>query len=117
MRQAIKRDDPLAALDWIEHARDIAEPETAVTFQVWRAEILARQGRGEAALEIYRELIEREDASATMALDAALFMIDNGESEPAIELLTAARELARRSGMSWLERRAERLLEHPEAGL
>ncbi len=117
VREAIKRDDPLAALDWIERAREIAEPATAVIFQVWRAEILARQGRGEAALEVYRELIEREDASATMALDAALFMIDNGEIEPAIELLTAARELARRSGMSWLERRAARLLEHPEAGL
>ena len=42
VRQAISRGDENEALEWIERARPMADAETAATFDVWRAEILAR---------------------------------------------------------------------------
>jgi len=90
---------------------------TATTFDVWRAEILARYGRPEPALEIYLDLIRQDRADAAVALDAALTMIDNGHHDEAVQLLSSARELARRAGLSWIERRCTRLLGPADLGL
>ena len=57
--------------NWIGQARPIADAETAATFDVWRAEILARHDRGDAALEVYQSLIGQDGAGAAMALDGA----------------------------------------------
>jgi hypothetical protein len=85
----------------------MADTLTNTTLDVWRAEILARQGRGEAALEVYRSVIAT--AGAPAALDGALTLIDNGHDDEAAELLEQARNLARKAGLEWIERRAERL--------
>jgi tetratricopeptide (TPR) repeat protein len=108
LREAMSRDDPEAALSWIERARPIADAETNVTLDVWRAEILARQGQGEAALDVYRRVITTAGAAA--ALDGALTSIDNGHDEETAQLLAQAAEMARKDGLKWIERRANRLL-------
>lgn len=84
----------------------MADAGTAAAFQVWRAEILARQGRGEEALEVYQSLISSDAAGAATALDGALSLIDNGHFEQAVPLLAQAQSLAREAGLWWIERRA-----------
>ena len=78
---------------------------TAATFQVWRAEILARQGRGEEALEVYERRDQPGRSRAATALDGALSLIDNGHFEQAVPLLAQAQKLACESGLWWIERR------------
>jgi hypothetical protein len=109
VRQAISRGDDDSALQKIERARPMADALTAGTFDVWRAEILARQGRGDAALEVYRSLVTPDGAGAALALDGALSLIDNGHFDQATELLARARTLARQAGLTWIERRARQL--------
>ena len=108
VRQAVNRGDAGAALQTIELARPMAAA-AAATFQVWRAEILARQGRGEEALEVYQSLISPDGAGAAAALDGALSLIDNGHFEQAVPLVAQAQNLAREAGLWWIERRAREL--------
>jgi tetratricopeptide (TPR) repeat protein len=108
LREAMSRGEPEAALNWIERARPMANADSNTTFDVWRAEILARQGRGEAALDTYRRVIAT--AGAPAALDGALTLIDTGNDDEAAQLLAQAAEMARMAGLKWIERRANRLL-------
>jgi tetratricopeptide (TPR) repeat protein len=112
VRQAISHGDQDDALLAIERARPMADAETAATLDVWGAEIRARQGRGDAALEVYQRLISPDGAGAAIALDGALTMIDNGHIDQAMQLLTQARKLARQAGLAWIERRAHQLLQN-----
>jgi hypothetical protein len=112
VRQAISRNDPDAALSWIERAKPMGDDETAKTLQVWRAEILARSGRPESALPVYLKLIKPDAKAAELALDAARTMIDNDHLDQAKALLFKASDLARRQGRKWIERRAQDLLDH-----
>jgi hypothetical protein len=112
VRQAIARNDPDAALSWIERARPMGDDETARTLDVWRAEIVARAGRPESALPLYLKLIKPDAKGAELALDAAQTMIDNDHLEQAKALLFKASELARRQGRKWIERHAQDLLDH-----
>ncbi len=109
VRQAISRGETDQALVEIERARSIADRNTAATFDVWRAEISARQGRADLALELYRNLISDDAAGAALALDGAVTLLDNGHFEQAVQLLARARHLARQTGLPWLERRAHEL--------
>jgi tetratricopeptide (TPR) repeat protein len=112
VRQAMSRDDPRQALDWIDRAHRMSERLTATTLDIWRAEILARTGQPDAALVVYQRLIEPEDPEvALLSLDAAETMIDNGHLEQAEPLLKTARDLARRHARPMIERRAQRLLD------
>jgi hypothetical protein len=108
VREAMRHNDPDTAMNWIEQARPMIDPETSATFDIWRAEILARQGHGRAALEIYQSLIGA--AGAPAALDGALTLLDNGHDDEAARLLADARELAQKAGLDWIKRRADRLL-------
>ncbi len=79
VRLAMSRNDHAQALGWIDRARHLNAGRTTTTLDVWRAEILARAGRADAALEVYRRIIEQEDrAGAALSLDAAETMLDNG---------------------------------------
>ncbi len=112
LRQAMSREDHHLALRWIDRARRMVGGETATTLDVWRAEILARAGQPEAALSVYIGLLEPDNpAGAARCLDAALTMLDNGHLEQAESLLIAARDLARKLGRGWVERRAQELLD------
>ena len=108
VREAMRRDDPDAALSWIERARPMTDALTAATLDIWSAEILARQGRGEAALEVYQRVIGTAGPAA--AFDGALTLIDTGHDDEAAQLLAQAVEMARNAGLKWIERRAERLI-------
>jgi hypothetical protein len=105
----MNRGDEGAALRTLDLARPMTDSGTAATFQVWRAEVLARQGRGEQALEVYQSLISPDGTGAATALDGALSLIDNGHFEQAVPLLAQARTLARDAGLWWIERRARQL--------
>jgi hypothetical protein len=110
VRQAMSRDDHAGALNWIERARPMADVKTATTFDVWRAEILARTGRPQESLSVYLGLAQPDATGAVLALDAALTMLDNGHLQEAESLLIAARDRARRAGRQSIERRALELL-------
>ena len=109
VRQAISRGDQDDALNEIDRARPMADAETAATLDIWRAEIWARQGRGDDALKVYQGLITTDPAGAALALDSALTLIDNGHFEQAGQLLSQARDLARQAGLPWLEKKAREL--------
>jgi tetratricopeptide (TPR) repeat protein len=111
VRQAMSASDFDAALRWIEQARPMGDAKTAATLDVWRAEVLARAGRPDAALRAYRDLIRPDGAGALLALDGAETLIDNSHLDQARPLLDTARDLARSTGRRWIERRAEELLD------
>jgi tetratricopeptide (TPR) repeat protein len=111
VRLAMAQGDHGTAIRWIERAKPIADREQARALDVWRAEILARAHQPEEALRVYRELINAGSATAGLALDAALTMLDNGHEHEAQSLLVTARELAQQAGRRSVERRAERMLE------
>ncbi|MHB1558768.1 MAG: tetratricopeptide repeat protein, partial [Isosphaeraceae bacterium] len=111
VRRAMRGDDPDAALEWIERARSLADATAASMLDVWRAEILARIGRPEESLAVYRGLIRSDASGAVAALDAAETLIDNRHYDQARPLLDAARHLARSAGLPWTERRARELID------
>jgi tetratricopeptide (TPR) repeat protein len=108
VRESIRRGESEAALKRIEQMKGMADAQTRTTLDVWRAEILARQGDGEAALDVYRSVADAAGAAA--ALDGALTLIDNAHHKLAVALLAQAQVLARQAGLEWIERRAARLL-------
>ncbi len=111
VRRAMRAGDPDAALDWIDRARALAEAPTARMLDVWSAEILARVGRPDESLAVYRTLIRPDAAGAAAALDAAETLIDNHHHDQARPLLEAASDLARSNGLPWTGRRARELLD------
>jgi tetratricopeptide (TPR) repeat protein len=113
VRRAMAYDDCDAALLWIDQARPLGDARTVSVLDVWRAEILSRAGRPDAALGAYRALIRPDDpaAGAVMALDAAETLLDNGHLDQARSLLDTARGLARSTGRRGIERRAQELLD------
>lgn len=111
VRRAMHDADPDAALGWIDRARALADTSTTSMLDVWRAEILARVGRPEESLRIYRSLIRSDAPGAVAALDAAETLIDNRHYDQARPLLDAARDLARSAGLPWTERRAREWLD------
>jgi tetratricopeptide (TPR) repeat protein len=111
VRQAMTRDNHDGALSWIDQARSMGDAQSAATLDVWRAEILARAGRPQEALSIYRSLIKPNASGAAVALDGAETLLDNGHLDQAESLLIEARNLAVRVGRHWIERRAQQLLD------
>jgi tetratricopeptide (TPR) repeat protein len=110
VRQAMSRGDCDAALGWIDRVRPAADASTAATLDIWHAEILARIGRADAAMHLYRSLIRPDTAGAALALDAAETLLDNGHLDQARSLLATARDLARATGRRGIERRAREFL-------
>ena len=93
----------------------MADAETAATLDVWRAEILARQGRGDDALKVYQGLSATDAAGAALALDARA---DFDRQRPFRGGRTALDPCAEpgEAGLFWIEQRAMRLLAAPGAG-
>ncbi len=110
VRRAIGAGDFDAAIDWIDRVHPAADAATGATLDVWRAEILARTGRGDAAMQLYRSLVHPDAAGAALALDAAETLLDNGHRDQARSLLGTARDLARSTGRRGIEQRAQALL-------
>jgi tetratricopeptide (TPR) repeat protein len=78
VRQAMASGRPEQALEWLDRAGALATDHDRRTFDVWRAEVQARSGDPDAALETYQALLERAPADTALARDAALFLLDNG---------------------------------------
>ena len=110
VRESLRRGETAQALEWIDRARSTAEGPPARTFAVWSAELHARSGSPSTALHIYQNLLERPDADAALALDAAETLLDNGHDREAAPLLLEARDRARDSGDDAVLRKAEDLL-------
>jgi tetratricopeptide (TPR) repeat protein len=107
VREAIGRNDIDGAVDWVKQAISITSRATTTTLNIWIAEIHARAGRPDEALETYMGLITRDHAGAAIALDAGEMMLDNGHTDEARILLLRAVEIARACGRGWIERRAK----------
>jgi tetratricopeptide (TPR) repeat protein len=110
VRQSLRQQSFDSALDWIERAKAAADGETRRKLDIWRAEIHARAGRSDSALSIYLGLVTSDAAGAALALDGAETLIDQGHKKEAERLLVQARDLARKTGRRWIERRAQQLL-------
>ncbi len=110
IREALRLGDPEEALDWLKTARARASVAQARTLTVWSAEIQARCGAPEAALRAYRDLLDRPDSDAALALDGAETLLDNGYPDHALPLILEARSRAQRSGDRAIVSRTEFLL-------
>jgi hypothetical protein len=111
VRRALASQDVGAALDGIDRARPLADERTAGTLDIWRAEILARTGRPDEALNVYRTLIRPDAEGAATALDGAETLLDNRHLDQARSLLTTSRDLAQANGLRWTARRAQERLD------
>jgi tetratricopeptide (TPR) repeat protein len=92
VRQALAAGRPQAALEWLDRACALAADPTRRTFEVWRAEVLARSGDPDAALRTYQALLASTPADPALARDAALTLLDNGYEDHARVLLRAEGE-------------------------
>jgi tetratricopeptide (TPR) repeat protein len=111
VRRAMGVGNADAALDRIDQARPLADPQTAEIIDVWRAEILARASRPDEAVRVYRALIGSDAKGAVMALDGAETLIDNRHFDEARPLLHTALDLSQANGLRWTARRAQALLD------
>lgn len=109
VREAMNAHEADAALEWLDQARELNAGRDRRTFDVWSAEILARTGDPEGAVEQYEQVLAQDPGNAALALDAAETLLDNGYPAHALPLLDRALERARRSGDRSLAERAERL--------
>jgi hypothetical protein len=110
VRRAMSQQRFDSALNWIERAKAVADPETGTKLDIWRAEIHARAGRPDSARSIYLDLATNDAAGAILALDGAETLIDHGHTDQAESLLVIARGLAGETGQRWIERRVQQLL-------
>jgi tetratricopeptide (TPR) repeat protein len=83
VRQALAKVRPEEALEWLDRARALEPNPARRTFEVWRAEVLARSGDPDAALRTYQALLERTPADIALAQDAALTLLDKGYEDHA----------------------------------
>ena len=113
IRTALKSRDSDAAIQWIDQARPLSNFKTQITLDSWRAEILARSGRPEEALLVYQALIDSNSSimGASLALDGAETLLDNGHPDQAASLLETAQQLALANSRSEVWRRAQNLLD------
>jgi tetratricopeptide (TPR) repeat protein len=111
VRLAMQRGTPDDALELLERARSRGVDANRRAFDTWRAEILARTARPEAAASVYQELVASSPSAAQVALDAAETLLDNGHRQVASDFLAQARELARRGHSPWVESVARQLIE------
>ncbi len=110
VRRAVSQQSFDSALEWIERAKAMADPETGKKLDIWRAEILTRAGRPDSARSIYLDLVTKDAAGAFLALDGAETLIDTGHRDLAESLLITVRDLAAQTGRRWIERRVRQLL-------
>lgn len=111
VREAMAARDPGRAIGWLDRARAIGAGRSGRTFDIWRAEIHARGGDPDAAMETYESLLAATPSDAALAIDAAETMIDNGFAEHARPLLLHARDQARIAGDAGIEERARAIAE------
>ena len=112
VRVALAEDDVPAALGWVDRATsaDAATGgKSAHAYATWRAEILARTGQPDAALAVYRQILDAQPDPA-LALDAAETMLDNDHDQEAHTLARLAIDLATQAGDQAIANRAEALL-------
>jgi tetratricopeptide (TPR) repeat protein len=110
VREALRDNEPEQALEWLARARAGSTGALSRTFAVWTSEVHARTGNPRAALRAYRDLLDRPDADAALALDGALTLLDNNYPDQALPLLLEARSRAAAADDHATLARAERLL-------
>jgi tetratricopeptide (TPR) repeat protein len=111
VRLALSRDDGRGAINLLKDTHALSTGDTAVTLEIWLAEVYARYDEPDAALAIYERLAAKNLAGAVRALDGAETLLVNGHDQQARRLLEKAREKGRREDRSWVMRRAEALLD------
>lgn len=110
VREALRAGDPEQALSSLRRARSMTSGLESDTFAVWSAEVYARTGSPQAALQIYQDLLHRPDSSAALALDGAETLLDNGYGDQALPLILDARERAEKSRDQQVLQKTEVLL-------
>ncbi|MDR3632806.1 MAG: tetratricopeptide repeat protein [Isosphaeraceae bacterium] len=111
VREALSAGHADEALHWLDQARSFNSGRDRRTFDVWSAEIRARSGDPEGAVDLYQRLLAHDPENARLALDAAETLLDNGYVNHARPLLDRAQQIAGRQDDSALVERARSLLE------
>ncbi|MDG3004681.1 hypothetical protein [Paludisphaera mucosa] len=111
VRRAMQEGRPEEALDRIDQVKPLAAANQKRGLDVWRAEIFARTGRPDEAVEAYRAILDGSFDGARLALDAAETLLDAGSPAHARPFLHEAVRLAPAFGLRGVDRRARRLLE------
>jgi tetratricopeptide (TPR) repeat protein len=107
--EALRRVDQAIAVDQTLHgAAHRAE------FRTWRAELHARLGQPDRAESAYHDLIDHSAAAASVALDGAETLLDNGHHDQARRLAALARDMAREHGDAAAAREAQAVLDRLE---
>ena len=115
VRKALADGHPDEALRRIDEAIEIDKATLGGrdrnVFRTWRAELLARVGEPGRAESTYREMVDHASAAASVALDGAETLLDNGHDDQARRLAELARDLALEHGDVATAREAEALLD------
>jgi len=118
VRHSLDEGNSEQALGWLDRAvnfdAEFAGGCHRRTYDIWRAELHARIGSPDAAVQIYHSILERNPTDAHLALDAAATLLDGGYLDHVRKLAAQARELARLAGDTAAEARAEVLLSRAE---
>lgn len=113
VREALRVDNPEAALQWLERARPTQDGRDRQTYDIWKAEIHSRTGDPDAALAQYQALCGDLESEAGLdtaqILDAAEDLLVNGHGEHAGPLLELAQSRAEHEGNPLNIERARRL--------
>lgn len=118
VRLALAEDRPEVALRRVDEAiaadAEFRGGRDRGAFTTWRAELHARVGEPDHAEATYRSLVDHSAAAASVALDGAETLLDNGHREQALRLAGLARDIALAHGDVATAREAEALLERLE---
>ncbi|HEY2154905.1 MAG TPA: hypothetical protein VGH33_04700 [Isosphaeraceae bacterium] len=109
VEEALRRVDEAIALD--ESTQGGRDRDAFLT---WRAELHARLGEPDQAESTYREMVDHSAAAASIALDGAETLLDNGHDHQGRRLAALARDLALEHGDVATAREAEVLLDRFE---
>lgn len=116
VREAMRAHDPNQALDWLAIARQSHPMVDGRTCGIWSAEIHARSGNPDAAVDIYRSMLDESRLDTPLLIDAAEDLLTNGHSEHAAALLELAAQQAEREQDHRSLARIRRILDVDDAG-
>lgn len=113
VREALRESGPTDALEVLRTAGSVAsDRQTQGVFQVWSAELLAREGHATEALNRFQIALSDfpPHQAASVAIDGAETLLENGHPREAVALLQDALARSRALGDAYREGRAATLL-------
>lgn len=109
VREAMRAGDLDRAFEWLDRAGSAHDGRDRPTYEIWRAEILARSGDPDAAFAIYQGLLDEAGLETPRVVEAAEDLLQAGAVDHACRLLDRAAGQAEREADSRSLARIRRL--------